>query len=73
MTGRAWARARARARARGGKIINTTLLIPDGAIYTTGAPVLQGGGLNYGRGGAHFNEGLWISGALATLTAAIGC
>ena len=27
----------------GGKIINTALLIPAGALYTTGAPVLQGG------------------------------
>ena len=41
MTGRA--RARAKARARGGKIINTALIIPAGAIYTTGAPVLQEG------------------------------
>ena len=40
---RAWARAKARARARGlgvgvvmgGKIINTTLLIPFGALCTT--------------------------------------
>ena len=45
MTGR----ARARARARGGnvvmgdKIINTALFIPAGALYTVGAPVLQGG------------------------------
>ena len=29
--------------ARGGKIINTALLIPAGAIYTTEAPVLQAG------------------------------
>ena len=47
MTGRAWARARARTmardRARGGKIINTALLIPAGANYTTGGPVLQVG------------------------------
>ena len=45
MTGRARsrARARARARARGGKIINTALLIPAGAICTTGASVFQGG------------------------------
>ena len=57
MTGRARARfmARARvrarvmawARARGGKIINTALFIRAGAIYTTGTPVLQGGGLIY--------------------------
>ena len=33
----------ARARARGGKIINMALPIPAGVIYTTGAPVLQGG------------------------------
>ena len=35
--------ARARARARGGKIINTALLIPAGTIYTMEAPVSQGG------------------------------
>ena len=40
---RAKTRTRARSRARDGKIINTALLIPAGAIYTTGAPVLQGG------------------------------
>ena len=44
-----WARARARASAmaramaRGGKIINTELLILASANYTTGAAVLQGG------------------------------
>ena len=42
MTGRA--RARGRARAGGGKIINMALLIPAGALYSTGAPVSQGGG-----------------------------
>ena len=47
MTGRA--KSRVRARARGGnvvvgvKIINTALLISAGALYTMGAPVLQGG------------------------------
>ena len=53
MTGRARARAKARARGgnvvMGGKIINTALLIPVGTLYTTGAPVLQGG-VNKGLG-----------------------
>ena len=39
---RARGRARARAMARGGKIINMELLIPAGAMYTTGAAVLRG-------------------------------
>ena len=41
ITGRASARARGD---NGGKIINTVLLIPASALYTTtGVPVLQGG------------------------------